>query len=164
MSEEIRATGLAMPGAAPVVRMPGAQVQAERSRLPEEQLAYASVLDTGMKIGLLLIVVTFAIYMTGVLAPHVPVEELPRYWSMPVKTYLEATGTHGGWSWIHMLGKGDVVNMIGIAFLSGVAIICYAAITPILVRRRDKIYAALCVLEMAVLVLAASGVLKSGGH
>lgn len=164
MSEEIRATGLAMPGGTSVVRMPGVEAAESRPRLANEQLAYASVLDAGMKIGLLLLLVSFTLYVTGVLEPHVPVTELPRYWAMPVKAYLEATGTHGGWSWITMLAKGDFANMVGIAFLAGVALICYAAIVPILLRKRDTIYLWLCVLEVGVLALAASGVLKAGGH
>lgn len=163
MSEEMQATGLAVPQAAPVVRMRGAAVEAKK-RLSEEQIAYAKVLDLGMKIGLLTLLVTFALYLFGIMAPRVPVEDLPRYWAMPVKAYLAAIGAHGGWSWIHLLGSGDFLNFVGIAFLAGVAIACYAVIVPIFIRKRDWIYAVLSVIEIAVLVLAASGVLKGGGH
>lgn len=132
--------------------------------LADEQLTYARVLDAGMKIGLLSLLVTFALYVIGVLTPHVPVEELPRYWSLPVKEYLAATGIHPGWGWLRMLGKGDFLNFLGIAFLSSVAILCYLSITPIFFRKRDRIYAWLAVAEVLVLALAASGVLRSGGH
>lgn len=133
-------------------------------RLGDEQLTYARVLDKGMKVGLLSLVVTFGLYVFGVLTPHVPVEELPRYWSLPVKEYLAATGIHPGWGWVAMLGRGDFLNFLGIAFLSSVAILCYLSITPIFFRKRDRIYGWLAVAEVLVLVLAASGVLKSGGH
>ena len=43
----------------------------------EEQLAYAKLLDAGMKFGLLILVVTFIIYLTGILSPHVRVNDLP---------------------------------------------------------------------------------------
>ena len=90
----------------------------------EEQLAYAKLLGTGMKFGLLILVVTFIIYLTGILTPHIPVSDLPTYWKMPVHKYLAATGIHPGWAWLHMLGKGDFLNFIGIAFLAGITIIC----------------------------------------
>ena len=150
--------------AAPVRMMRLVEVEREKPAIAEEQLAYAQVLDLGMKLGLLLLVVTFALYLTGLVAPHIPVEELPRYWSLPVKKYLAATGTHGGWSWVGMLGKGDFLNFLGIAFLAAVAIVCYVAVTPIFFRKNDRIYGVLAVVEVLVLVLAASGVLGVGGH
>jgi hypothetical protein len=130
----------------------------------EEQLVYARVLDIGMKVGLLAIIITFIIYLSGVLTPHVSVNDLPKYWSMPVKSYLKATGIHPGWSWLFMLGKGDFLNFIGIAFLAGVTIICCLPIIPIFLRKKDTVYATIVILEVLVLVLAASGILKAGGH
>ena len=130
----------------------------------EEQLAYAKLLDAGMKLGLLILIVTFIVYLTGILAPHVPVNDLPKFWKMPVHKYLAATGIHPGWAWLGMLGKGDFLNFIGIAFLAGVTLICYARIIPILLKKKDTIYALLAAVEVLVLALAASGVLKAGGH
>ncbi|GAB4482583.1 MAG: hypothetical protein OHK006_01360 [Thermodesulfovibrionales bacterium] len=130
----------------------------------EEQLAYAELLDLGMKIGLLILVVTFVIYLSGVLTPHVAVSDLPNYWSMPVKDYLKATNIHTGWSWVGELGKGDFLNFSGIAFLSSVTILCYIRIVPILFRKKDAVYGILAIIEVVVLVLAASGILKGGGH
>jgi hypothetical protein len=128
----------------------------------EEQLLYARILDKGMKIGLAILVVTFSLYMFGILQPHVPVNDLPKYWSMSVHEYLEVTGIGTGWSWLGSLGKGDLVNFVGIAFLAGVTIICYLAIVPSLIRKKDTAYVVLALVEVAVLVLAASGILKAG--
>lgn len=130
----------------------------------EEQLAYARLLDIGMKLGLLSLVITFTIYVLGILTPHVPVNDLPKYWTMPVKEYLHATGIPTGWAWLRMIGKGDFLNFTGIAFLAGVTILCYLRIIPILFRKKDTVYAVLAIVEVLVLVLAASGILKSGGH
>lgn len=163
MSDDVQATGSVLRSRAQVVRL-DVVVRLPATVPAEEQVVYARVLDAGMKLGFVSLVVTFALYVAGVLTPHVPVEELPRYWSMPVGKYLAATGIHTGWSWLHLLGKGDFLNFVGIAFLSSVAIACYATITPIFFRKKDRIYGCLAVLEVAVLVLAASGVLKSGGH
>ena len=133
-------------------------------RATEEQLAYAKLLDLGMKAGLLFLVVTFVIYLSGILTPHIPVNDLPKFWSMSVHKYLEATGIHPGWSWLGMVGKGDFLNFTGIAFLAGVTLFCYVRIIPILFRKKDTVYGVIAIVEVVVLALAASGVLKSGGH
>jgi len=130
----------------------------------EEQLAYAKLLDLGMKVGLLTLIVTFIVYVFGIFTPHIPMDELPNYWKLPVKEYLKVTGIHTGWTWLSMVGKGDFLNFIPIVFLAGVTILCYIRIIPILFRKKDSIYAILAIVEVLVLVLAASGVLKSGGH
>lgn len=137
---------------------------ADKIQATEEQLAYAKLLNLGMKIGLLMLIITFSIYIFGVFTPHVPVNDLPSYWTMPVKDYLEATNAPHGWGWLGMVGKGDFLNFTGIAFLAAVTIFCYMRIVPILFRKKDMVYAMLALLEVLVLVLAASGILKGGGH
>ncbi len=136
----------------------------KKIKATEEQLAYAAVLDRGMKIGLLAIIITFVVYVTGILAPHLPVGDLPKYWVMPAKQYIKAAGIHTGWSWLGMLHKGDFLNFVGIAFLAGVTIACLFPIIPIFLRKKDKVYAAISAVEILILVLAASGILKAGGH
>lgn len=161
MSEEIP---VAMVAGAAVVPMPRARPAVARPSVPEEQLAYAQLLDRGMKAGLLGLTLTFLVYVSGLLSPRVPLEELPRYWSMPVKQYLAATGAPTGWSWLGLLGHGDFLNFVGIAFLAGVTIACYVAITPILFRKKDVIFGWLAIAEVLVLGLAASGVFNAGAH
>lgn len=136
----------------------------------EEQLLYANILQVGMYIGLALLLVTFSLYAAGVRSPAVPVEQLPDYWTMSVDEYLDATNrdhlhqTHpvSGWTWLRHLGKGDYLNFLGIALLSGVTIVCFIGIIPTLIRKRDKAYVIMAVLEVAILALAASGILAVG--
>ncbi len=161
MSEELP---VAVVRGGAVLELPRVRAEVARPAITEEQLAYAQLLDVGMKLGLLALLVTFAVYVTGALPARIPVEDLPRYWSMPVKEYLAATGVHPGWGWVSLLGHGDFLNFVGIAFLAGVSLVCYLAIVPIFVRKKDLVYAAICVLEVLVLALAASGVLNAGAH
>ena len=136
----------------------------------EEQLLYANILQVGMFIGLALLLVTFALYTSGVIAPAVPIEQLPDYWTMNVHDYLEATNKDHlhqehpitGWSWLWLLGKGDYLNFLGIVVLSSVTIVCFLGIVPTLLRKKDKVYAAMALLEAAILTLAASGILGVG--
>ncbi len=161
MSEELP---VAVVAGGAVLELPRARPAVATPAVTEEQLAYAHLLDGGMKAGLLGLVVTFGVYVSGVLPPRVPVTELPRYWSLPVKQYLAATGVHAGWSWLGLLGYGDFLNFVGIAFLSGVTLACYLAILPIFVRKKDLVFAGIAVVEVLVLGLAASGLLNVGAH
>ncbi len=135
-----------------------------------EQLLYANVLEIGMYIGLVILFITFALYVSGILAPAVPLDHVSAYWNQGVHEYLEAVNRDywhmehppTGWAWIAMLGKGDFLNFVGIVILSGITIICYLAIVPALLRKNDRAYLAMALLEVLVLTLAASGILTVG--
>ena len=130
----------------------------------KEQLLYAMFLSVLSKIGLGLLVVTFILYVGKLLPPKIPFEELSKYWSLSCEEYLMATGIQAGWSWLHLLGHGDFVTFLAISFLAAVTIICYLSIIPSYLRRGDKIYGWLAIIEVVVLIIAASGILKAGGH
>ncbi len=135
----------------------------KRGLVSEEQLRYADWLDVGTRIGLGLLVASFALYATGLVPPHIPLSELPALWVLPVKDYLAAAGLPTGWGWAGMLGRSDMMNFIGIAFLSLVTIGCYARLALTYLRGGDRACAVIVLAEICVLALAASG-LVSGGH
>ena len=143
------------------------QITAEAT---EEQLLYANILSKGMLVGLVLLFVTFALYVFGIMPAAVPLDEIANYWNQPVHDYLVAINTNflhlehlpTGWSWVKLIGKGDFINFIPVAILSGVTIICYSAIVPGLFKRGDKAYAYMALAEVAILTLAASGLLAVG--
>lgn len=130
----------------------------------EEQILYANILNKGMLIGLLGLIITFIIYGTGILEPRIPLEQVQHYWVIPVSDYLHQSGIEAGWAWLGMLGKGDMLNFLPIAFLSLLTIVCYLAIIPGLLRKKDTAFVVLALIEVIVLVVAASGLLGSGGH
>ena len=145
----------------------------------DEQVLYANILEKGMYIGLLLMFITFALYVFGIMKPVVPLDEIAGYWHLPVSSHEAAEGHEAvtgylekinqdhlhldhaptGWSWVKFVGKGDFLNFIPIAILAGVTIICYTAILPGLFARGDTAYAIIAIMEVIVLGLAASGLL-----
>ena len=127
-----------------------------------EQIWYARFLKTGMYVGLACLFVTFALYAFGIMEPHIPIEKLPEHWTKRVDKYLDEAEIDAGWGWVKMVGYGDFVNFIGIALLAGVTVLCYLAVIPIFLFRRDTIYAVLALLEVLVLVVAASGIIAVG--
>ena len=129
-----------------------------------EQIVYAKILEKGMLIGLLLLVVTFIIYATGIMGSYISKSAISQYWSHSVDDYLHMANVKTGWSWLGMLGYGDFLNFIPIAILAGTTMICFLSIIPTLWRNNDKVYAMFCLLEVVILATAASGILGSGGH
>jgi hypothetical protein len=138
----------------------------------DEQLLYAKILDVGMNVGLVILLVTFALYASNIVKPAVPLDELPKYWSMSAHEYLEVTNhtfVHRehpitGWTWLTALNHGDYLNFVGIAVLSLVTVVCFLGIIPTLLRKKDVVYAVMSLLEALILGLAASGLLTIGGH
>jgi hypothetical protein len=136
----------------------------------DEQLRYAKVLQIGMYIGLLILFITFGLYVSGAVAPVVPLDQVSNYWHLGVNEYLEAVNRDHlhlehpptGWGWVPLVGKGDFLNFVGISILGGITIICYLAITPSLWRKRDFAYLGMAIVEVLVLSLAASGLLAVG--
>ena len=129
-----------------------------------EQLLYANILNKGMIIGILVLLVTYAIYLSGLLPTFIPVEDVPKYWGMSVAAFSHELGTPTGWAWVSSIGKGDYLNFVGVALLAAVSIFCYASIVPGLLRKKDTVLVVIVILEILVLCFAASGILKSGGH
>ncbi len=135
-----------------------------KTQASEEQMAYAGILNVGMWFGLAVLIITFFVYISGVLPTHVPINDLPKYWTMRVHDFNVALNAPTGWHWTAYVGKGDYLNFVGIAILSGLTILCYLVILPILMRKKDTPYVVIAVVEVLVLALAASGLLKVGGH
>lgn len=128
-----------------------------------EASLYAVLLDWGTRIGLVFLVLSFVAYVFGFITPHVSLDQLPQLWNQPVAIYLQKTATPTGWGWLVHAGKGDMLNLVGIAILAGCSLPPLLGLIPLYLKRRDHAYAGICAAIILVLVLAATGVL-SGGH
>jgi hypothetical protein len=135
-----------------------------KPKVSKEQLLYANILNAGMLIGLAGLLVTFVLYTTGVLDPLIPLKKIPEYWILSVHEYLSESGISAGWAWLGNLNYGDMLNFLPIAFLSLLTIICYLSILPALIKNKDTAFIVICILEVLVLLVAASGILGTGGH
>ena len=121
---------------------------------------YARWLQAGVRLGLAVLVASFAVYLVGWLPSNVPPQELPGVWSLPVSEYLARTGAPSGWAWVRRLGEGDMLNMLGVAILSSVTIACYLrAIVPLL-RKRERLLAGIAIAQAIVMLVAATGWLR----
>jgi hypothetical protein len=131
--------------------------------LPPEQQRYALWLAWCTRAGLAVLVISFLLYVGGVIVPLVELARLPEFWKLSAADYQRATGSPTGWGWLDHLHRGDYASLLGIAVLAAASLFCLLAVMPIYAQRRERIYLAVCALEIGVLALAASGIL-TGGH
>jgi hypothetical protein len=133
----------------------------EPEEIPAEQITYANMLFWGSWSGIALMLVSYVLYVTGLLTPLIPLEKITEVWSKPVKVYL-ALGVPTGWDWTLYLGKGDFLNFVGIAVLAVLTIVCYVPLVFAYAKKKDMAFALIALLNVLVLVLAASGVVHMG--
>lgn len=133
-------------------------------RPSKEQIIYANLLLMGMVAGIIILVITYAVYLTGILPSHVGLDVISANWGKGIHEYLELTHSPHGWNWLFLLGKGDFINFIGFALLGLMTIICYLVLVRGYLRKKNWIFAVISILEIIVLAVAASGIMGSGGH
>lgn len=129
----------------------------------KEQLRYARWIDVGTRAGFVVLIASFLAYVLGLLEPLVRLADLPRLWTLPVDRYIAASGAPTGWGWVAQLGRGDYLNLVGVATLCFVTVVAYARIVPALLRSGDRVYAWLAIAQIVVLLIAASGFLAGHG-
>jgi hypothetical protein len=138
----------------PTISNPGSEIQG----------FYARFLDRTAKSCFILIIIIFFLYVSGIFGSYVPFERLPQYWSQPLSEYLQMARITPGWSWLSYLYYGDFLNFLPIAALAGITILGYLCLAASFFNHREHILGGIAILEIIVLMLAASGILKVGGH
>ncbi|MBF7084569.1 DUF1634 domain-containing protein [Desulfallas sp. Bu1-1] len=133
--------------------------------VPPEQIKYANLLLYCSWAGIGILVLTFILYVTGLVGSYIPPAQVAQYWGLSAHEFLVETGAPSGWGWLGMLKYGDFLNLVGIAFLALLTIVGYLVLLlPAYIRKKDLSYAAIVTVEILVLTLAASGILKVGAH
>lgn len=110
---------------------------ASKIETPKEQVLYANILFYGCWLGIFIMLITYGLYVLGVLDPYVSLEEITRLWSQPVARYAEEARIPLGWSWVALLGKGDFLNFIGIVTLAVLTVLCFITLIPAYFRDRQ---------------------------
>ncbi|MDH5559968.1 MAG: hypothetical protein OEY59_03845 [Deltaproteobacteria bacterium] len=128
------------------------------------QNTYAQILNWGSALGLICMLITFALYAFGILEPLVSFEKLPEYWSLPLSEYLEKSGAPAGWGWVENLSRGDYSNYIGIAILTSMTFVCYIGLFFDQIRQRKILITILVVIELVLFIVASSNLLFPVGH
>jgi hypothetical protein len=129
-----------------------------------EQISYANLLFIGAWVGILLMMITYFLYVTGTVSPHVDVAVIVQNWDKGVDEFLEISHSPYGWGWLTLLNKGDFLNYLGLVLIATLTIICYLLLIVGFGRRKDWAYFVISLIEVVVLSMAASGILGTGAH
>lgn len=135
----------------------------EKAPVPGEQLIYARWLDAASRTGFVVLVVAFLAYVFGVVGSHVPLQDLPLLWTLPLEEYLARTGAPTGWGFIGLLPNGEYLSLIGVVMLGMATLLCYVRLVFALLKNGERLHAGIAAAQVVVLFLAALGFL-AGGH
>ena len=126
------------------------------------QATYARWLDVATRIGFFVSLAAFLVYVSGLVEPLVPLEQLPQLWSQPASRFVELTGEPTGWGWLALLAKGDFLNLGAVALFGLVTLACYARIVPLLFAAGERLQACIALAQVLVLAAAAAGFFTGG--
>ena len=124
-----------------------------------EQHIYAKIIYHISNLGLLALIMGFVLYIFGVLTPLVPLEEMPKYWSLSLTQFLEKTGGPTGWRWTAMLGYGDVIPYLGVTILASVTFVCFLTLLFSFIQRGAKVLAFIAAMELFFILISASNLI-----
>jgi hypothetical protein len=127
----------------------------------EADARYGRCVEIGVAFSLGLIGLELTAYVTGALSPYIPLQDLPAYWSLPLKEFLVAANVPSGWGWLAIVWKGDYLNFVGIALLASIPAAGCVSVVRAYAARGERTYAALALAQILVLIAAASGLLNS---
>lgn len=130
--------------------------------LDPEQAVYARWLARGNQVALLVMLGGFAAYVAGLWSPLVHRRDLAGLWHLSAREYLQRTGVPTGWGWSGQLNHSDMTALLGIALLAACSLPALVVVAWRYARRGERLAAGLALLQIAVLVLAASGIIGAG--
>ena len=121
----------------------------------DPQELYARWLERGARATFVFALATLALYLAGVLPPLLPLDELPRLWTLSAAEMMREAHAPGGWSWLHYVRYGDYLNVLGISLFALLSLVCTARMIPAFARRGERAQAILAALQVLVLLVAA---------
>ncbi|WP_407309162.1 DUF1634 domain-containing protein [Desulfosporosinus sp. SB140] len=133
------------------------------SKVSPEQNRYATILLVCSWAGIVIMVITFVLYMAGLFNPSIAPSQMPQYWGLTVHEYAKVTHAPSGWNWLSMINHSDYLNLVGLAFLGLVSVLGYISLFMNYTIKKDFPYAIMVGLEIVIIILAASGVFHVAG-
>jgi len=116
---------------------------------------FATLARWGARLALLAMLVSFALYVTGVLPPLVALQRVPGLLYEGSDVFMRQQAMPPGWSWLRHVGRGDLLTLASLVALQLVVMVAYVGAIPLLLRRRDWVYLGLVLLQLLVFALAA---------
>ncbi len=126
------------------------------------QLVYARVLNTASHVAIFFLAAGYLIYILQLLPSSVPIESIAGNWHLSASEMQQKIHTPSTWVFFSTPGilfNGDIVSYLSIFYLSMVTVICLAVAAVIFYRGKNYLYTTITILQVLVLLIAASGVI-----
>lgn len=127
---------------------------------PPEQMRYALVLQWGARAGLAMLIASTLALAMGWGEPLMPLRDLALIWSDSSQAYRASAAAASQMAWLDRIMRPDGLAIAGIGMLAGISAISLLSVIPVMWRSHHRWLVAICVALMAVLLLAAVGVVS----
>lgn len=128
------------------------------------QKRYARILYWVAAIGQMLVVVGYILYLSKLLPTATPIETITQAWHLSAAEFTDELGMETGWNWLRKLGYGDIISYGAIVLLALGTNICLLAAGVSFLQEKNGKYALIVILQIVVLLIAASGIVSGAGH
>jgi len=128
------------------------------------QKRYARVLLWVAAAGQIALFAGYVVYLTGLLPPRVPPQRIAQEWHLSAPEFTRKLELQSGWSWVRHIGSGDVVSYATVVFLALGTNICLLVAAASYIREKNRKYAVIVMLQIVVLLIAASGLVTAGSY
>lgn len=125
---------------------------------------YADILHFGGICAFILLFMSFFLLLFDFPGSHISLNTTFKHWHLPCRQYIEATGEKVGWTWASEIWKADHLSYLGIALLASLTAFAYLRCLPYYIRKKDFWFVLISTLELAVIIIIASGLLHLHGH
>ena len=131
-------------------------------KIDQVQLVYARVLEMVSHVGMAFLALGYVVYVLQLLPLSVPIDAIAGNWHLKASEMQQKLHTPAGWSILSSSGalfKGDVVSYLSIYYLAMATVVCLAFASVIFYREKNYLYTTIAVLQVLVLLVAASGLI-----
>ena len=120
----------------------------------DPQEVYARWLERGARFTFGFALVSLLAYLAGLLTPLVPMEDLPRLWTLSADDLRREANAPGGWEWLRLVRYGDYLNLLGISLFALLSLVCTARVIPAFLASGERVQALLAAIQVLVLLVA----------
>ena len=128
------------------------------------QLTYAGIQHRIALIGQIILALAFGLYVLNVLPQKAAIEDIAHLWHLSAEELNEELDIPTGWSWVSYIDHSDIISYATIIFLALGTFFCLTGAAVSFIREKNVTYTIIVILQILVLLTAASGIIAGIAH
>ncbi len=125
--------------------------------LEADSRLYVSILRRTVKAAMLLLCLSYLVYLLPGVPLHLAPEHIAAVWKEPAHAFTALHATQGPAGNAVPLLSWDLLPLYCIGFIASISLVCVAALAVFYLRRAKTLYAALAAVQVLVFAVAMSG-------